>query len=535
MNLNLNVLLSSSFLMLAFGVQAQHMATGTVFNDLNQNGKQDRREAGIPNVAVSNGEDVVVTDAKGKYELTVGEDNIVFVVKPSGYTLPLDELNHPQSYYIHKPQGSPKELTYPGVAPTGPLPKSIDFGLQQTEESNQFRALVFGDPQAYTEQEIAFFNRAMVDEVEGIQGVSFGISLGDLVGDDLTLHPKYKASVGRIGIPWYNVKGNHDMNYDVQADSLSDETFESYFGPASYSFNYGKVHFIVLDDIRYPNPRTGKGYLGGLTDVQLKFVENDLKFVPKDHLVVLAFHIPLEHQNGDRFRAEDRDRLFELLQDYPNTLSLSAHTHTQTQIFYDRSDGWKQDQPHHEYNVGTTSGDWYSGELDKRGVPVATMRDGTPHGYAFIDFRDNDYNIRYQVSGKDSTYQINLFHPQVIGQGGGNRGAIFANFFMGHQGNTVEYSIDGGEWKKMNAVKAPDPAYLSSLHPWDHSETLLPGRRPSNAVESNHLWRVALPGKLDVGTHEIRVRATDDYGNAYEAKSTYRIEAAKNHPAPSAN
>ena len=188
--------------MLAFGVQAQHMATGTVFNDLNQNGKQDRREAGIPNVAVSNGEDVVVTDAKGKYELTVGEDNIVFVVKPSGYTLPLDELNHPQSYYIHKPQGSPKELTYPGVAPTGPLPKSIDFGLQQTEESNQFRALVFGDPQAYTEQEIAFFNRAMVDEVEGIQGVSFGISLGDLVGDDLTLHPKYKASVGRN---WYTL------------------------------------------------------------------------------------------------------------------------------------------------------------------------------------------------------------------------------------------------------------------------------------------------------------------------------------------
>src|SRR5690606_2273254 len=244
--------LSSSFLMLALGVQVQQMATGTVFNDLNQNGKQDRREAGIPNVAVSNGEDVVLTDAKGKYELPVGEDNIVFVVKPSGYALPLDELNHPQSYYIHKPSGSPKELTYPGVAPTGPLPKSIDFGLQQIEESNNFRALIFGDPQAYTEQEIAFFNRAMVDEVEGIQGVSFGISLGDLVGDDLSLHPKYKASVGRVGIPWYNVKGNHDMNYDVQADSLSDETFESYFGPASYSFNYGKVHFIVLDDIRYP-------------------------------------------------------------------------------------------------------------------------------------------------------------------------------------------------------------------------------------------------------------------------------------------
>lgn len=535
MKLNLSVVLSSGFLLLALGAYAQQMAQGTVFNDLNQNGKQDRREAGIANVAVSNGEDVVVTDSDGRYELPVGDDHIIFVIKPSGYALPLDEHNHPQSYYIHKPEGSPKELTYPGVAPTGPLPKSIDFGLPAVEESVNFRTLIFGDPQAYTEQEIAFFNRAMIDEVEGIQGVSFGISLGDLVGDDLRLHPKYKASVGRVGIPWYNVIGNHDMNLDVETDSLSDETFESYFGPASYSFNYGQVHFIVLDDIRYPNPRTGKGYLGGLTDVQLKFIENDLKFVPKDHLVVLAIHIPLEHNNGDRFRSEDRDRLFDLLQDYPNTLSLSAHTHIQEQLFYDRSDGWKRDQQHHEYNVGTTSGDWYSGELDERGVPRATMRDGTPHGYAFIDFRGNEYQVRYQVSGKDSTYQINLFHPQVIGQGGGNRGAIYANFFMGHHGNTVEYSIDGGEWKKMAIARAADPAYLSALYPWDHSEELLPGRRPSNAVHSSHLWRVNLPGNLAVGTHEIRVRATDDYGNVYNAKSTYRIEEAKGYPDPVTN
>src|SRR5690606_27384061 len=279
-----------------------------------------------------------------------------------------------------------------------------------------------------------------------------------------------------IGLPWYNLKGNHDMNFDVQADSLSDETFEANFGPANYAFNYGKVHFIVLDNVRYPNPRTGRGYLGGFRKDQLDFVENNLKHVPKDHLVVLAFHIPLEHRNGDTFRAEDRQRLFDLLQAYPHTLSLSAHMHTQTQHFYDESEGWHQEKPHHEYNAGTTSGDWYSGQLDERGVPTATMRDGTPNGDAFIDFDKNQYSIRYQASGghptasrtdgnpnlyefidldknqyriryhasgRESAYQINIFHPGVVGRGKRSRSAIFANFCIGHHGNDVSYSVDG--------------------------------------------------------------------------------------------
>src|SRR5690606_746109 len=122
----------------------------------------------------------------------------------------------------------------------------------------------------------------------------FGISLGDLVGDDLSLHPPYKDAIKQIGHPWYNVMGNHDMNYDAKIDEHPDETYEKPFGPNNFSFNYGKVHFIILDNILYPDPRDGKGYWAGFRSDQLKFVENNLKHVPKDHLIVLAFHIPLE-------------------------------------------------------------------------------------------------------------------------------------------------------------------------------------------------------------------------------------------------
>jgi hypothetical protein len=525
-------LLATGLVFAALTGNAQELAKGKVYEDLNKNGKWDKGEQGVAKVAVSNGIQVVLTDAKGQYELPVGEDNIVFVIKPSGYTVPLNKHYLHKSYYIHKPKGSPKELTYAGVDPTGPLPKSIDFALHKNAEKEEFRMLLFGDPQAYTAQEMTFFNRAIVDEVVGIQNVAFGLSLGDLVGDDLSLHPSYRSSIARIGLPWYNLKGNHDMNYDVTADSLSDETFERNFGPANYSFNYGHVHFIVLDNVRYPNPRTGKGYLGGFRKDQLDFLENDLKHVDHSKLIVLAFHIPLEHRNGDTFRAEDRQRLFDLLKDYPHTLSLSAHMHTQTQHFYGKVDGWQQSKPHHEYNAGTTSGDWYSGELDERGVPAATMRDGTPNGYAFVDFNKNDYRISYKASGKDATYQINLYHPKVVGQGKRTRAAIFANFFMGHHGNKVEFAIDGGKWEKMMPARTIDPAYSAILYPWDNLDTLLPGRRPTDGMTSTHLWRVGLPIDLTVGEHKIKVRATDDYGRVHEATSTYRIEPTQDYPNP---
>ena len=317
--------------------------------------------------------------------------------------------------------------------------------------------------------------------------------------------------------------GNHDMDYDAPADSLADETFEASFGPANYAFNYGDAHVIVLDDILYPDPRDAKGYWGGFRKDQLDFVENNLKQVSKDKLIILAFHIPLQHNDGDSFRSADRQRLFDLLQDFPNTLSMSAHTHLQRQNFYGREDGWRQNKPHHEYNAGTTSGDWYSGEPNALDVPASTMRDGTPKGYAFLRITGNQYIIDYKVAGESDDLQINLFHPKVVAKGRGTQAGIFANFFMGHEGNTVEYRIDGSDWKPMNYTPAPDPAFLEQLFKWDTTDKLMPGRRPSNAVNSTHLWRGNIPTNLPVGEHRIEVRATDMFGRTFTQQSTYRL------------
>lgn len=520
------ILIALVGLLLGLSVQAQSVARGYVYHDLNGNGKKEKKEKGLQGVAVSNGVEVVLTNEKGEYELPVGEDNILFVIKPTGYKVGLNELNQPQYYYIHKPNGSPA-LNYEGVKPTGKLPKSVDFALVKYEEPTHFTSLIFGDPQAYNLEEVEFFSRGIVNELKGIENIAFGLSLGDLVGDDLVLHSPYIKAVSEVGVPWYNLMGNHDMNYDAVADSLSDETFEANFGPANYSFNYGNAHFIVLDNILYPDPRDRNGYWGGFRKDQLDFVENNLKYVEKDKLIVLAFHIPLFHENENSFRNADRQRLFDLLKDFPNTLSMSAHTHLQRQNFYGKNDGWHQEKPHHEYNAGTTSGDWYSGELDKNGVPASTMRDGTPRGYAYLNISGNQYTIDYQVAGEDKDYQVKIFNPNVVAKGRGTQAAIYANFFMGKKGDVVEYRIDGGKWESMIYIEAPDPSFVESLYRWDTLEELVPGRRPSNAVNSTHLWRGRIPTNLELGDHQIEIRATDMFGRTFTQKSSYKLEMPK--------
>ena len=508
-----------------FNLSAQKIAKGYVFADDNNNGIKNKKEKGIPNIAVSNGTDVVLTDSDGKYSLPIADDNIIFVIKPAGYKLPLNEYNFPKSYYIHKPKGSPSSF-YKGVEPTGELPESIDFGLIKYDESETYSSFIFGDSQTYSEQEVEYFTKGIVDEAKNRNGLTFGITLGDLVGDDLNLHASYKNAIKGMGLPWYNVIGNHDMNYDAKEDILSDETFESNFGPANYSFNYGKVHFIVLDDILYPNPVTGKGYLGGLREDQLRFVQNDLKYVNTDQLIVISMHIPLfDKQDNDAFRETDRQQLYSLLKDYPNVLVLSAHTHIQSNNFIWKANGLDRAKPIHEYNVGTTCGDWYSGTLNAKGLPTAIMRDGTPQGYAILNIKGNQYTLDYKAAGQPDDYQISIYNPKVVPyKGRWITSGIYANFFMGTENDIVEYRVDEGAWNKMTKIDDYDPAYYRYMQNWDYSDEVKPVRRPSNAQRCRHLWRANIPSTLSVGEHRIEVRATDMFGRVFTQNSSYQIK-----------
>lgn len=507
---------------------AQTKATGYVFHDADGDGKKGSKEKGIARVAVSNGVAVVLTDEKGKYELPVTDNTILFVVKPAGYRVPLNSSNLPQFYYIHKPKGSPA-LEYKGVAPTGPLPKSVDFPLILQQEPAAFRALVFGDPQVLDSTELGYYENDIVSEVKGVKNVAFGLSMGDIVQNNLKLHKDYATITSQAGIPWYNVIGNHDLDKDCKVDSLNHETFEATFGPVDYAFNYGNTHVIILNDNIFPDPRSPRGGLWpGFRPYQLEFIKNDLQFVDTSKLVILAFHCPLNVIDESSFKEPIRKQYFEILRRFPHVFSIAAHSHQLDQNFFTAKDGWNGARPYHELDAGATCGNWYSGKVNEKGFLEGMMSNGVPRGYIYLNITGNNYTADYKVAGQPADYQIRLYHRKVLTPiWWDGRGFIYANFFMGYKGAKMECRIDNGAWKPMKYTVAADPYFLAQNTMWDESDTLFKGRRPTESADCKHLWTAPLPCNIGIGTHQIEVRATDMFGRTVIQKSSYRIEEPK--------
>ncbi len=484
--------------------------TGIVYNDINSNGTRDRREPGIPGICVSNGLDVVQTDKMGGYTLPVDDDTIIFVIKPTDWKLPVDSNNLPQFYYIHKPGGSPKSK-YLGVAPTGPLPASVDFPLYKDEEPRKYKALFFGDPQPRDQKEVDYLAHDIVEELIGTDA-EFGVTLGDIVFDDLSVFDSINPVIGKIGIPWHNVIGNHDTNHDSPDDEHSTETFQRYYGPPYYAFNYGGVHFIAIDDIAW----TGKGYHGEIDTRQLDFIRNDLQFVPNDTLLVLMMHIPLG-------TAMNRARLFDLIDGYPHTFSISAHWHQQRHIFFGGLSGWNGQGKHHHLVNGTTCGCWWGGAPDEYGIPHATMADGTPNGYSIITFDGNEYSIEWKVARRPLSYQMNIFTPESVASSDAADTSVIVNVFAGSEKSDVEMKFgDDGDWVEMQRAEIPDP-YILAIKQAEASDRPPRGRKIPNAAASGHIWRANLPPLPEPGTYIIHIRTTDMFGHTYEDSRLIRI------------
>ncbi len=493
-------------------------AKGIVFHDRNGNRSYDDGESPLPNVRVSNGRDIVTTDQDGQYQLTVGEDTILFVIKPRGWRTPLSQSKLPRFYYIHKPAGSP-EVRYGGVAATGPLPESVDFPLYPQEEPDKFQAILFGDPQPRDQKEVEFLAHDVVEELIGTKA-AFGVTLGDITFDNLSLFESEAQTIAVLGIPWYNVIGNHDINFEAQHDRHSDETFERVFGPSYYSFEYGPTHFLVLDDVEWlvDGEKNEGHYRGGIGEQQLAFIRNDLAGVPASQLVVLMMHIPIN-------AVHDRQDVYRLIEQRPFCLSISGHTHTHEHRFITDKDGWRGPKPHHHIVNVTACGSWWRGSPDERGIPHATMSDGGPNGYSIISFDGQQYTLDYRAAGRGKEYQMQIHAPEEIPAGESNNSQILVNVFNGSERSTVKMRLDKGEWMDMKQVAIEDPAYRKAFD----SDQQLPDNPWLDLPKphaSTHIWAAPFPPDLGTGMHVIQVHCTDMHGREFTARRVVRIGGA---------
>jgi hypothetical protein len=470
---------------------------GIVFHDQNANGRHDAGESGIAGVRVSNGEQVVQTDPEGRYTLPVDGDTIIFVCKPRGWQPRTDSLNRPQFFYIHKPDGSPNDdLQYKGSEPTGPLPESVNFPFHKKKPADEFRVALVADPQTKNKQQVDWYARDIMTDIVR-QDVTFGITLGDLVHDDLGLLKEVSAAQALADVPWYNLVGNHDINKAAASERHAQATFERIFGPKDYAFQYGKVHFLVFDNVYYHGKEKG-GYHGALQTRQLRFASNYLKTVPRSHHIVVCTHIPLFSLfHGQKDRTPQREKLLQMLSRFPRTSSFAGHQHQNQFYFLGKEHGYQPDNGHaHTHHIlGAASGDIWNAAKNRYGLPRAVNHDGAPNGYVILAFDDNRYTERWVVPRRPKTYQMRIDVAEVIDRDRLAEAKVRVNVFNGSDRSSVKVKVH-------------------QHNGWQEAK-----RQPKS-----HQWRAALPEDLPKGRHLLKVRTRDMFGRIYRSQTTFRVE-----------
>ncbi len=535
--------LAAAMALFAAPVSAQaETAKGTVFEDRNGNGVQDQGEPGVEGVLVSNGRDVTKTGADGGYRIGLDKRDVLFITKPAGYAVPVDDAMIPQFYYIHDPDGTPDALAlrYEGVAPTGPLPDEIDFPLTRVDEPDTFAAVLFADTQPQTFKELEYIRDDVVGELVGVDA-AFGITAGDILFDDMSMFPRYNRIIGQIGVPWYNVPGNHELNFLSPDDDYSLETFKRFFGPTNYSFDVGQAHFVVMDNVQYqgkkkpddenPHPRQANGYTGRLSKEQLTWLKRNLAQVPADKLIVLVMHIPLMNSNdpeAGNINLVNRDDLFAILKDRRHVVSFAGHLHMTEVVKFGREHGFPADRPLHHHTLATVSGAWWSGPRDVRGIPQSLQSDGVPNGYYIMTVSGTDVTVRYKAAGRPADHQMrimfdsqyhryspNAMRDYALGELLGSpisvdqvhATEVVVNVFNGGPESEVTLTVDGSEPVPMERRRMPDPLAQELIA--RHADQYKDWVRPWPV---SHIWVARLPRNLKSGTHTVSVTAVDAYG-----------------------
>ena len=516
------------------GATGSAIARGTVFLDANRSGRADGQR-GLPGVLVSNGVDLVETDEAGEYSLPVTEDTIIHVIKPRGYRTTIDDLNLPRFYYIHKPEGSPDDdFLYKGIAPTGPLPARIDFPLYEQEEPDAFEVLFTADPQAYNLQHLKWYAEETTAEFSR-QKVAFGIALGDIVGNHLDLLEPYNRVNAHCGFPWHNVIGNHDLNFMASGDRYSDETFKRIFGPTTYAFQYGRVHFIILNNVFWRGftrmrrdgwPRRGQ-YRGHIRPAQFEYIRNYLQHTSTDERIVVCAHIPMVERPGvdEKHGTPEFPELLQLLSKHPYTLSFSGHHHINMNHFYGEETGYRAPGGalHHHCNLTAASGSWYRGPLDRYGVPFSPGRDGSPKGYALVRFEGGDrYRISLKALGCSADEQMSVTLPAEVERAKLAGTTVQVNVFSGSEKTRVSMRVDEGPWIELEQNSTVDRQY-SALRQRSEEHPDAGEGRLRRAITTDHIWEAPLPAEIADGWHDVTVVCKGTFGERWTAKRTFLV------------
>jgi len=446
----------------------------------------DDKRNPVPGVVISDGYTCVQTDEKGIYQMKRNPKAlIVYYSVPEKYTVNTFNKNIGMASFFSR-------LT---------TNKRYNFDLKKLSEiENDFTLVAIGDPQVKNaESMVRYKNETIPDLKEFVKSAilpCYGIVLGDTVQDRPEFFIQMREVTGSVNIPYFTTIGNHDKTGGSESRPRHTTVFTSTFGPVNYSWNRGKVHFVSLDNVLYSS---NSKYSGGFEDHQIKWLKQDLSYVPRNKMIIVYYHIPMRH---DKF--DNRSAFFEALQEFDNIHLMCGHTH------YHENYHITSPRNVHEHIHGAVCGSWWNSTINT---------DGTPNGYMIYQVHGTELKSWYYKAvnhAKDFQIRMHKGNTRFGGQYGYfsyNRDEnIIANIWNADSEWTIEAYEDnafaGNPIKLSNIIDAFAAGYhVGELNKKPNDFRAMLGR------ESNkHAYLHTIRNK---NAQIIEIRAIDRFGVTY--------------------
>ena len=465
----------------------------------------------VVGAVISDGEFCVQSDKSGCYAINsdLSKARFVHISTPSEYKLSFRKSV--QQNFCRIPRHAKAVVA--------------NFVLERREKPvEKYTVVMMGDPQirgvgvdsaVYRMRNFVYPDILKLREEKRSEDEFFAINLGDLVFNDMTKYDDYLDCVADSSIPMFHAIGNHDHDQTTILETeLGTIHYEEFVAPVNYSFNIGKIHYVVVDNISWRRPTSKVPYGIGLEDAVCDWLERDLQFVSKDHTILICTHAQLFRRpkpvhltlpNPPDEYGRDRinyDRFSKLLSQYARVYSWSGHFH------YNFGYDYKQSEQFPELkNVVSICVARCCGGLH---VSRELYNDGTPQGYMVMEVDGDKVEWYYKTVGYDRSHQMNVYSPL-------RNGTEFVKVnvwnWSADYWSTPEWWENGKKVADMVNKPEKDVAYLENYAKYGP----FLGRKgddkaiPHNAHGTFHI-------KPSEGVRSGEVRVTDNFGVTYIEK-----------------
>lgn len=483
-------------------------------------------DKGIKDVVVSDGYVVVNTDENGVYQFkSQKRHRYVFISLPSGY----DAVNEGVLPRIHQ------QLTK-GVNEA----ERVDFVLKESADQTNHIMLFFGDIHLANRTNDRSQFKKFTDDVSDFMAANAGkkiyaTTLGDMTWElywesNKYGYEEYLADANAIkGLTFFHTIGNHDHDMMFAGDFDTVTKYKKIVAPTYYSYNIGKVHYVVLDDIECKNTGAGdsgsRNYVDNVVNEQLEWLEKDLAYVPHTTPVVVSGHAPF-YNDSNNGSLNNISALEAILSRYDDVHIFTGHTHKMYNV--DKL----STKNIFEHNAGAVCATWWWTGKYTPGIHVA--QDGAPGGYSIVNVEGEDFKWQFKGTGRDVNHQFRTYDRNCIKM-------TAADFVPSGKSasDKTKFEEAAGEWAKSNTenyiyinVWNYDPEWTIEVKEGDKSLPVegVSAKDPLHLIAYNgmnptggfgtsvtrHMFRV----KATSATSTLEIKVTDRFDNVYTESMT---------------